>query len=246
MSNEELVIRIQKGDTGAKNELWECIKKLVYVFCEPYREYAAEKYLEMDDLLNAAWFGVERAIMAYESEKGYQFNTYLKYYVMNTAQELLGLRGKKQLDTVSLDEPLDEDGDICRLDVIEDEAAEAAFDEVDEAAGARWLWGRVERLPERERDAILAYYRDNISLSEQGRRNGCSYQAMAERKNSGLNMLRKDMELKRYYNEFAYATLNVSIGTFKQTWTSSTEWAVLKMEQERCKDAKRHAKHKKP
>lgn len=236
MSNEELVIKIQQGDTGAKNELWENVRKLVKIFCRPYQAYAAEKYLEMDDLMHAAWFGVERAIMAYNPEKGYKFNTYLKHYVMNAAQELLGLRGKKQLDTVSLDEPMDEDGDISRLDTIEDEAATAALESVEDEQAAAWIWERVKRLPEREQDTILAYYRDNISLSEQGRRNGCSYQAIAERKKSGLNMLRKDRELKRYYNEFAYETLNVSIGTFNQTWTSSTEWAILKMEQERCKD----------
>ncbi|MBQ7075641.1 MAG: sigma-70 family RNA polymerase sigma factor [Clostridia bacterium] len=231
MSNEELVKEIQQGNTGAKNELWERVYKLAYIFCRPYQAYAAEQYMDMDDLMHAAWFGVERAIKAYNPEKEYAFTTYLRYYVRNVIREVLGLRGKPLPLISSLDETIDEDGDICRLDTIEDETATDAFDAIEDEQAAAWIWSRVERLPAGERDAILLYYRDNISLSEQGRRNGCSHQAIAERRESGLNMLRKDRELSRYYNELVYQTLNISVGTFKRIWTSSTELAVLKAEQ---------------
>lgn len=231
MSNEELVIRIRQGDTEAKNELWGNVQKLVYIFCRPYQAYATEKYLETDDLINAAWLGVERAIMAYQEERGVCFNTCMKYYVQNAVRELLGLRGSREPDTVSLNTPVNTEENLCLADMLEEKNVAADLEMVDNASASAWLWDRVDRLPEPERDVIFAYYRDNISLSEQGRRNGCSYQAMAERKNSGLNMLRKDRELKRYYNEVADLTLNVSLKTFKRTWTSSVELAVLKMEE---------------
>lgn len=230
MSIEELIVEIQTGNTEAKNELWERLRRWVYKLCLRYTEYAEKQGQELGDLISYAWFGMERAIKAYDPEKEFKFITYTKYHICNTISECLGWRGRKRIDeTLSLDEPLgDTEDGFTRLDTLEDEGAAEAFEAAEDRGLADWLWGRVDRLDKRQATVLRSYYRDNKSHEKIGESLGVSWSAVRDIKGKALRALRKDKEIRAYREEFAY--IHVGVNSFNTTWNSSTELAVLKLE----------------
>ena len=239
MSIEELVTEIQAGNTGAKNELWERLHRWVYKLCLKYKLYAEGKGYELDDLISWAWFGVERAISKYTPKKGYKFITITKYHIINTIREGLGLRGhQKEPFTLSLDEPIPngEDEDTTHLDMLEDESAAVPFEDAEDRAQAEWLWSRVDKLDERRAYVLRAHYKDGAPFIEIGKYLGVAGSRAAQLKNEALRALRKDEELREYYNEFAY--IHVGVKSFNSTWTSATELAAIKLEELRAERLK--------
>ena len=207
MSIEELVIEIQKGNAELKNELWERVRKWAAVLCRRYAEYGGKMGCELEDLINVSWFGVERAIKAYDPDKPYKFITYMKFNVQNAISELLGLRGRKRMPELSLDEPIGgEDEDTTRLDMLE------------------------ELRPDL-REIIHGKYWQGMTCAELGRCIGVSGDRVRQLEATALGKIRQRPEMREYYNSFCYRHTGVS--SFNTTWTSSTEWAVLKLEQMR-------------
>ena len=232
MSIEELVIEIQKGNAGLKNELWERIRKWAAVLCRRYAEYGGKMGCEMEDLINVSWFGVERAIKAYDPDKPYKFITYMKFNVQNAISELLGLRGRKRLPELSLDEPLGgEDEDTTRLDMLEDKTAGEAFESVEQRELCGWVREQVEELRPDLREIIHGKYWQGMTCAELGRRIGASSDRVRQLEATALGKIRQRPEMREYYNAFCYR--RVGVNSFNTTWTSSTEWAVLKLEQMR-------------
>lgn len=238
MSIEELVTEIQAGNTEAKNELWERLHRWIYKLCLKYKAYAENKRYELDDLVNMAWFGVERALPKYKPEMEFTFITFTKYHIINAIREGLGLRGKKEPFTLSLDEPVpnEENEDVTRLDMLEDETAAAPFEDAEGKELARWLWDRVEKLDEKRAYVIKAYYKDGVPLIEISKRLGSAHSRAAQLKNEALRALRKDREIREYCTEFAY--IHVGVTSFKSTWTSATEWAAIRLEELRAERIK--------
>lgn len=230
LSIEKLVLEIQAGNLGLKNELWEHIKGIVIICCRRYRDCAQRRGYDLDDLICTAWFGVERAILAYRPEKGYRFATYLSHHIANAVRELLGLRGTKSVEaTISLDDVLTDDSDTTYSDMLEDESAAEPFEAVERDELCSWVRARVEELEHTQRDIIHGMYWDNLSRAEIARQKGLTAAKVAQLQHTALIKLRRTKEMQEYYREFCYR--HVGLDTFKTTWTSSTEWAAIKRQE---------------
>ena len=229
MSIEEIVIAIQNGDTERKEELWQAIYKLMYKFCNKYTYAADKRGYTFEDLVSVSWFGVERAIKAYDTEKGYKFTTYLKYHLMNVIHEALELRGRKSsIRTISLDTPVGEDEDATLGELIEDEHAGEAFETVEDRELYQWVRDMVDTLKPKNKAVIQGIYFDGIERKDYADKLGVSRERMRQIEQTALRELRTKKEIQEYRKEFAYH--HVGVKTYDSTWTSTTELAVLKLE----------------
>lgn len=78
MTNEELVAEIQQGIKVKDNmqQLYMQNKPLISKFVKPYSEYA-----EYDDLMQEAYFGLQKAVEHYEVKEGAMFISYAMYWI---------------------------------------------------------------------------------------------------------------------------------------------------------------------
>ena len=78
MTNEELVADIQQGINVKDNmqQLYMQNKPLIAKFVKPYSEYA-----EYDDLMQEAYFGLQKAVEHYEPKEGAMFISYAMYWI---------------------------------------------------------------------------------------------------------------------------------------------------------------------
>ena len=243
MSNEELVLKIKGGAVEYKNQLWKQIRRLVYKLCNRYMQFAYEYCCcDEDDIINTAWFGVERAICAYDAQKGLKFTSYLSHHIYNALKELLGIRGRKEPlnDCVSLDEPVKgEDGeteDLTMLDTLEDKTAPQAFAVINDRLENEWLWSEVSRLDVQLCDTITKHYKYGKSFREIGADSNVSIDCIRQREGKALKKLRQNKAINDYWAEM-YGYRHIGISTFNNTWTSSTEWAALKIIEEAVKES---------
>lgn len=228
---EEIVLDIQSG-IDRKNELYTAIYKLLYKLCGRYLRFASDFGWEIDDLLSASWFGVERAIKDFELDKGYEFSTYLRHHVNNTIHEFLGIRNGKAVHYhTSLDEEIPGTDEMTYLDTIEDETAADAFEEAEKSVYYSVLLDEVDKLPQMQKDTLKRHFLNNETLNGIATSRNVSRESVRQHERAALRSLRKSKKLRDcYYEDFAYRHVGVTV--FNNTWTSSTEWAALKVMQE--------------
>lgn len=229
LSIEELVIEIQNGKIGLKNELWERIKKIVYLYVGRYADYALKHLSEFDEIVAVAWFGVERAINDYKPEKGYVFNTYLKFNIRNAIAEYFGFRGAKKIKTISLDTPLGDDTEMTICDTIEDEEAQSGFEDVERSMISEFVREQVKSLNPQESQVIQGIFFEGLTQNALAERLEVSFQRIGQLKSLALRRLNRKPVMQDYYKEFCYR--HIGYKTFNTTWTSSTEWVVLKIDE---------------
>lgn len=232
-SNEELVIGIKQGKE-LKNELYRNIYRLLYKLCKRFLPLAERLGYEMGDLLSASWFGVEKAIKAYNPEKGFKFSTYLSYHVSSTIKEFLGLRGTKEklkyISLLRLDAPVDnqENEDITLLDSVKDSGAEEPFLNAEFCDYYNVLISEIDKLSQDKSEVIKRHFLGNESITDIAQEKNVSIEYIAAKKRKAIWELRKSHNIREcYYSEYSYH--HVGVKEFKNTWTSSTEWAALKV-----------------
>ena len=215
---EDIVIDIKNGDIEAKNELWKRIKRIVYIITRRWFSYANRHLSEPGELINIAWFGVERAIKAYDPDKGYKFTSYLTRSIDNALGDFFGFRRSRadwkqsKRNEISINAPFG-DEDYTIEDTLEDAEAGAEFENAERRLMAEFVNKHVDRLDEQKRDVIRALYYDNKSLTEIGEALGVSAERIRQIKQKALSYGR------------------TGLTSFKRTWTSATEYAVLKLDE---------------
>lgn len=245
MSNDELVLKIKGGAVEYKNQLWEQIKRLVYVICRRCMVFYSSGQYDEDEIINTAWLGVERAICDYNPEKGFKFNSYLGYHIRNTVKEYLGVRGKNDPlnGYTSLDDTVkgkgEETEDLTLVDTLEDERAVQALENVEERASGKWIWSEVDKLNERQKCVICGIYKHNKTLNEVGQDIGISGERVRTLRRNALKSLRKNTALHEYFADF-YGFRHIGARTFNNTWTSSTEYAAMKLIDRNQTEYERH------
>ena len=100
---------------------------------------------------------------------------------------------------------------------------------------ARELWGQVDKLPEREREVIRSRFRDDLTLKQCGDALGVSTERVRQLQEKALRRLRSpkiERRLSPYLsNGGAYSFgLRSGIGTFKDSWTTAQEAAMMELE----------------
>lgn len=253
MTNEEMAAAVKQENKNHLIPLWNATRKLIYHYLlrmiagNPVnRERMVSRGLTMDDIQQEAFFILIHAIEAFQPEKGYTFSHQLFYSTKTVFLDLIGIRtakGRKDImcKAQSLDAPLPgeyDDESICLSDTIADEEASEAFQTViDDQFHEQFtadIQDVINDLPPNEREAINGIYFKGETLKQIGAEQDVSIEAVRQYHMSALRKLRKGNALRRLrpyaveiIDRYAY---HGSVGAFKNTWSSSTEIAAMKIE----------------
>lgn len=96
MTNEELVALIQAGDHVQDNmgQLYQQNREFIVKIALPY-----SKSVELEDLVQEAYFGLEKAVQRYDPTTGFKFLTYAEDCIRGTIQRYC--QKKRQLEAAS-------------------------------------------------------------------------------------------------------------------------------------------------
>ena len=228
MSNEELVKRYQEGEQEALILLWDQVYRLAYKIASSYRELlAGNRAVDIEDLMQSAFLGVEYAARHYDAEKAL-FSTYVVFSIRKQCRAALGLQGrlrKEHYYTDSLDEPLSEDGDGTRADILEDTSLPEHDAELLQAEMIQTVRAAVAELPGRQAEVIARYWLEGCEYAEIAASIGLSLSRAQQLGKKGLKSLSRRDDLRELADAACWR--HVGLGTYKTTLTSATEAAAL-------------------
>ena len=241
-SNEKLVAKIQSGNIGAINQLWnQCFGFICSRATKWFSAWKNRPDIDLDDLIQSGYIALCGAVSGFQSDKGSSFITYLDYHLKTEFAKAVGCRTTAQLkeplnDAISFDIPLSNDPDGMTIgDCIAanhtgiDNAEETIYKEQIAAA----LDSALKKLPEQRKRAIEAYYIHGMTYTEIAAQIGCSCSRVAQLVKSGLKDL-KNGEYAPTLSEMLYYERNyfrhTSLTAFRETGCSSPEWELLHKE----------------
>lgn len=172
-SNEELAKRSKHGDTNAVLELWGNLEKFIDMKVSQFVRYIHDAAIDRDDLKQASYFALLRAIDYYNPNGEYRFITYFSKTLLKEFNITAGFTRQQQV-VVSLDAeiPGGNDDSTARLETLEDAAAQfpmhgiLAYDW--QLAALRSILGALELLSAKEQMFIWGMYFDELTQEEAG------------------------------------------------------------------------------
>lgn len=211
MTNEEMAVRVQKGDFGFDALLWERVEKLARLMARRY--YTRSQItciragVQLEDLEQAAYLAMMDAVKDYRSESGYKITTYLKRHLLNRWGRMLDIRtGRKSFEPlnrcVSLETPIStEDDSITLEDAIPDREAERAIEDSVERVYTKQLHDVLEScldtLNPKEADTIRGRFYRGETFKEIAARRGCTIDHVRTQEANGLRGLRHPKNSRR-------------------------------------------------
>ena len=182
------------------------------------------------------------AVQAYDPEGDYLFLSYLTLHVRRQVNQALGLRTKReQLDpihgAIDLFKPIPDAEDLTLGDCIADEAAQ---DEL-EAVENRWYRDSLHDAAESEltrlqpvQEAILrGRYHDCLTIQQVANREQITPARVRAEEAAAFRKLRRG-KLRNFVEDrdgkaYSLGLKGTGLQRFRETRTSATEWAALKL-----------------
>ena len=229
--NEDLVKRVQEGETDVMGELWENNTGLVAFVAKRYQE-GCGRLVDFDDLMQAGYLGLYAAAMTYSPERA-AFSTYAVFHLRRAMRPVVGLRGKRDalFDACPLDAPLGDDGGDTLLDMIAAPPEEDLLELKDLQRIVREAVARIQ--DKKTREAIEAIYWEGIPWEDYAKREGITHAGAGVRLQHGYALLRRDpaivsLALAEGYGAdyFRYKGL----AAFRASGSSAVEEAVVHQE----------------
>lgn len=238
MSNEALALQYKAGNEAALMPLWDQVHGLAYTIASSYQELLQKTAaVDLDDLLQAAFLGVEAAARSYDPDRA-RFSTYATLHIKRQCRAALGLSGSRRPELVSLDAPLDEDATLHDL-LSDPEAApvDAALlaDDL-----ARKVQSAVSSLPQAQAEAVSRHWLAGESYQQIMEAMGVTRSALQRLIRIGLQQLSRRRSLRDLAEAYCYR--HVSLAAFKTSNTSATERAALRLLEEGFRADKRRVR----
>lgn len=156
----DIALSVQNGDTDIL-VLWLACRRLVMQTARRWhRAFNGSRGVVLDDLEQVGFLALTKATETWNPDSG-AFSTWLTFQVKNSFSTAYFMRTEKDRrdplnDAVSLDmPPAGADEDVMLRDVIPDEAAELAFEDVEHKDLCNAVQNAVLRLPEDQKAAII-------------------------------------------------------------------------------------------
>lgn len=245
LTNEELAIAIQNGESGSVSALWEQVKNFVarqanrLVF-----SLNGRCGVTVDDLINTGFIAMCEACKTYSEDKG-SFLNWLNYYLKTAFAEACGYRTSRRdmLDMAeSLDHPLDVSDARSETfgDIVPDPID--PFEAVDNALYNKGLHERLEAiidtLPHEGAEIIRGKYWRNETTKELAARMKRTEKQIRAKCWCCESQLRRaarhtwpGRQLQEYINMNTPWYLQVSVSQFNATHTSAVERIVIRREE---------------
>ena len=176
MTNEELAVRIQNGETELIPTLWEQVERFIK-WKARVRAANLDGFggVTEEDLYQSGFFALLYAINAFNPQTGFTFITYLVHPLQSVFADAAGYRtDKRKYDPLQnylslyVTESNGGEGEGTTLaDVIPDPVAEEPFVAVEDGQLRGALEKAVGQLPEAQKRAIVARYFLGRSLSRE-------------------------------------------------------------------------------
>lgn len=246
MSNEELAERIKNGERDLILTLWKQVRNLIVkiIFQRYLPRDGSNNLVEVDDLIQAGFIGMMKAIHDFRSSSGYAFTTFLNKHLANAAREALGIRSEKRdplLDAVSLDKPIasDQDGDLTLGETLYDKTFTYVYDDLIEDVAKkediRIIYQQLNILSPRERELFEARYTYGLSFAAIGEKYGFTRQYTNDVTKRALWKIRntkavRQMAKERYVDSSTRFYAKKGIKAFKTTFSSAVEDSVIMRE----------------
>lgn len=161
----KIAVSVQSGD-GDVLALWGmCRRYAMQQATRWLRAFESSGGVELDDLEQSAFIGLLKAVQTWKPESG-AFSTWYTIQLKAVFVEAYGMRTKRTREDplnkyhLSLDTPLDEneDGSFTIADVLPDEAAEEAFEDVEQRDFQQAVQAALAQLTDAQRDAIIGEF----------------------------------------------------------------------------------------
>lgn len=161
----KIAVSVQSGD-GDVLALWGmCRRYAMQQATRWLRAFEGSGGVELDDLEQSAFIGLLKAVQTWKPESG-AFSTWYTIQLKAVFVEAYGMRTKRTREDplnkyhLSLDMPLDEneDGNFTIADVLPDEAAEAAFGDIERMDFQQAVQAALAQLPDAQREAIIGEF----------------------------------------------------------------------------------------
>lgn len=240
---EELVLKIQQGQTELYTELWLQVHDLIALWAYQYyrtilRTGTAIGGVTVDDLIQSGFLALVDAVEGYVPQ-GAAFTTYLSYHVKKEFRQAIGRTDKQLSDplnnALSLDVPQydDDQEGATVLEFVPDNRDQIA--EADERVYQEQLHDALETalnsLSDKEANAIRSEFWDGCSLKETAERIGCkSIERARQIRNDGLKRIRNGSQgkmLERFLDSETSFYSGMGLAAYKQSRTSGVERVVL-------------------
>lgn len=193
----EYVNRCVNGDIEARNYLIEHNMRLVVFIA---KRFESPKVL-LEDLISIGSMGLIKGVETFKLDKNIKLGTYASRCIENEILMFLRKISKQKVE-ISLDEPLNIDGDGNELllsDVIANSDSHA-LDEVLKDEKEKVMYQAVERLKPREKEIIIMRYglynTESYTQKEVADKLGISQSYISRLEKRIMNKLRADIERK--------------------------------------------------
>ena len=218
---------IRSADPSAVIEQYTpWIKRIAYRYNGILKQTGA---ISEDDLFQVGCMALMEAQKKYDPDAGMKFLSYSSYYIRNAIRRELGFssQGKAPDQLVYLDEPLSEEADMSRIDLIPDEsptAEEAHIEQDRKEEVAEAVHAAIDRLKNhKHREIITRCWINGQDRSEAAEEMGMNATVLSNYDRDARDKLSRD----RILINFAIPVFHVGLGKYKNTWTSAVEAAVI-------------------
>ncbi len=175
---ERLLLLSKRGNKEAKETL---LLKLNPLIISSIRRYY-NRIDQYDDLIQEGYETILQAIENYDPNRGVKFLGYVKAMLRYGY-----LEKHREKQFLSLNEPLDEGEFIDLLEGNEEEPTDIIIKREE----IKILLKSLNCLTERQRQVVVEYYINRLSIDEIADKLGISYRTVVNTKTQGLNKLRK-------------------------------------------------------
>ena len=254
MSNEELALAIQSGETERMGELWEQVEKFIAWNAQRVMPTLGESpTIEVSDLVQSGYFALVAAVKSYNAAGG-PFLKWLKLYLKTAFAETAGYRTTKMQNdpmryAMSMDFPISEDSDSTFGDVVPDPNAGIPMDTVEND-----LWNKqlhealdaaLDAIPPQYSDVVRMRFYEGKALDEISQEIKVSKERVRQLENKGIKMLRGSEHACNLYPFYEFDFYcGTGLQTFKNRGMSVQEQYLIIMENRRQRaENKRREEH---
>lgn len=253
LSNEELAMRIKKGEKELLPTLWEQAKNLIAWKAQRYFNHCSALgtlHYELDDLIQEAYFAMLKAVEYYNQDRGYAFTTYLCYTLKTAFAEVAGTRRPKQRNdgikySVSTDAPLNDESNETFADIIPSntDVESDVKEKISNHELHNALEAALKTLTKTQEKILRGIFYDNMTAEQLAKAASCTHQNISLEKSKALEKLyrgRKENNLEAFLEERTNYYQKMSVKEFKNSGVSVVEKIVLKREELANKWLKKH------
>ena len=208
MTNEELAMRIKAGESELMSELWTQVERFVAQqarkFFSAYMSRCQQLGLELEDIQQEGFFGIQAAVEDFDSDKGVLFLTYAGYNIKRAffraaKMDYRNWQSNTAYQAVSIDEPLTETGGTLAATLESPENVESeVIDRVFTETLAKDLGAAIANLSQPWAETINAIYFTGIRPVDLARRAGITRTTVSRKHRRALKALSRHPALAGY------------------------------------------------